>query len=375
VSRLQRAWLSGWVANPPAPSWGHWAWGYDHPSHPPHQGRHRAFYKAGPSSHPSEVAGLEFHSTIHSTNLDAQSLWGASFAGAGGLFRSRPIRVWPRSRVDKRSDVQKGRLMWRKPVESIGTYRRHCPGSTCEEASLHANHARLVEHSLRRQFLGPWPFAGETQPTRSSDCCVRPEYLSGGACFPERGGSRRGVLHATVAAAITHDRLQNSVRHEIFWPMVRHCCGAHGPLLSLWLSAMSVCSSLLDCMCWQPACSTRFVCRPTAASVFSGPVTTKTHQVQARETGVAFRQHRGGRTVAESATARMRPGWKEWHFVCPGEVARGRSRGGWHFASPGDAAKRPNPQQSARGQSGRSAGGRTVAESATARARARAGPH
>ena len=65
-----------------------------------------------------------------------------------------------------------------------------------------------------------------------------------------------------------------------------------------------------------------------------------------------------GGTVAEPATARMRPEWQEWHFVCPGEVAlaRGRSRSGWHFASPGGAAERRNPQQSAGGQSGR--GGR-----------------
>ena len=62
--------------------------------------------------------------------------------------------------------------------------------------------------------------------------------------------------------------------------------------------------------------------------------------------------------MAEPATARMRPEWQEWHFVCLGEVAlaRGRSRSGWHFASPGGAAERRNPQQSAGGQSGR--GGR-----------------
>ncbi len=263
-----------------------------------------------------------------------------------------------------------------KPVESIGMCRQHCPASICEKASMHANHACLVENALRRQFLGPWSFAGETQSTRSSDCCVRPEYLSGGACFPERGGSRRGVLHATVAAAITHDRLQNSVRHEIFWPMVRHCCGAHGPLLSLWLSAMSVCSSLLDCMCWQPACSTRFVCRPTAASVFfwASHYEDAPGSGQRNRSGISSAQGRAhsgrirnGTHAARVEVAALRVPWGGRAWPQPRWVAFCEPGGRRQEAESATVGTRPKWQECRRAHSGRTRNG--------SRARARAGPH
>jgi hypothetical protein len=87
---------------------------------------------------------------------------------------------------------------------------------------------------------------------------------------------------------------------------------------------------------------------------------------------LAFREHRRGQTVAEAATARMRPEWQERLVVSTvAEYAAFRARPKWqewHFVSPGGGRRWPTPQPSVCGQS-RQFVSQTVGESATGRVR------
>ena len=83
--------------------------------------------------------------------------------------------------------------------------------------------------------------------------------------------------------------------------------------------------------------------------------------------GVALREHKGGQTVAETATMHLGVGcsweWQEWHFVNTGEGRRTPKPQPrfWESGAPGSCKSGPSRAQ------GKADGGQTEAKTATLR--------